>query len=437
MSEPGRPISDHDHDAAACTLARLRTVLGLATLAMLALSWPLWITTDAFPRVPFAPGIPDLSTPVSWGLYTLLMLAVAAAAAGLAWRTALSVGLSALVFLILQDQHRFQPWAYQFLIGGLLLVSLSPERALRYARWWLAALYFHSGLSKLDVSFCREMGRLFLTTAVRPFGLDPATWPPAWQDAAILAMPAAEIAIAVALVLPRTRRIGLGGAWALHTALLGILGPWGLRHSTIVLVWNVAMMIEAAILCWPESTGREAATTGEPARRAPVVGVLTIPLFWLGVLAPLGERSGFLDAWPAHALYASHVERTGVFFHEQDSDQWPPDLRRYLGAENATPWRRFDLTGWSREVRGVPVYPQGRACNGLAEFLAARYRSRLLIQVIQWGRADRWTGQRTWVECVGLEAIRRQGNRYWLNAHPAGGFAHAPAASDARPVPVP
>ncbi len=59
------------------------------------------------------------------------------------------------------------------------------------------------------------------------------------------------------------------------------------------------------------------------------------------------------------------------------------------------PWLRLDLTGWRREARGVPVYPQGRACNGLAEGIVARYGGRLLIRVVQRGRTDRWTGRRT------------------------------------------
>jgi hypothetical protein len=137
------------------------------------------------------------------------------------------------------------------------------------------------------------------------------------------------------------------------------------------------------------------------------------------VVLPLGERRGHCDAWPGHALYASHVERTEVFLHEDDVETYPLELRRHLGAAATGPWRRLDLTGWSRAARGVPVYPQARACNGLAEALAARYGDRLLIRVVQWGRADRWTGERTRVDLLGLEAIRRQGDRYRLNAHPA------------------
>ena len=81
-------------------------------------------------------------------------------------------------------------------------------------------------------------------------------------------------------------------------------------------------------------------------------------------------------------------------------------------------------------MRGVPVYPQARACNGLAEALAARYGDPRLIRVVQWGRADRWTGRRTQVALLGLEEIRRQGDRYRLNAHPAAATGRRGRAED-------
>jgi hypothetical protein len=58
----------------------------------------------------------------------------------------------------------------------------------------------------------------------------------------------------------------------------------------------------------------------------------------------------------------------------------------------------------------------------LAEGLAACYGDRLLIRVVHRGRADRWTGHRTQVALLGLDDIRRQGDRYRLNAHPSQGF---------------
>lgn len=417
--------------AADARLARLRVALAAATLLMLGLSWPLWIETGDFPRVPFAARLPEVPAAAAWPVFLALLGTVAASAhpQGRIWRSGLAVSFVLLAGLVLEDQHRFQPWVYQYLMLALIVATLPPATVLRYARWWFAALYLHSGLSKLDVSFCRETGAVFLATALRPLGLAPHDWPPGWRTAAVLAMPAWEIAVAAALLAPRTRRFGLGGALVLHGALLGILGPWGLGHSTIVLVWNMAMMIEAALLFGP----RDIASEPVPVP-VPLLGRLAQALFWAAVILPLGERWGVFDAWPAHALYASHVERTEVYVHEDGLDALPSAIRRQVGSGDFGPWRRLDLTGWSRAVRGVPVYPQGRACNGLAEALAARYGGRLPVRVVHWGRADRWTGQRTREECLGLAAIRRQGNRYRLNAHPSTRFAAAQGPPGGEPA---
>lgn len=422
--EPGAP------DPIGRAVARLRAALGLATILMLVLSKTLWVTTDAFPRVPFLKGIPEVPAEASWGVFGLLLVTIAAAAVGLAWRASLGVSLAILGVLVLGDQHRFQPWVYQYAMTALLLATLPNDKALGFVRWWYASLYLHSGLSKLDLSFVEEMGPLFLNTIARLVGLSPSAWPQAWRTAAIVAMPAWEIVVAALLVIPATRRAGVVGAIVLHATLLAVLGPFGLRHSGIVLVWNAAMIVEVVFAFGPRlNSGLLPSAAGVRFGR----GVRW--LFWAGVLLPFGERSGWLDAWPSHALYASHVERTEVYVLDDESEEWPEEVRRHLGNAGGTPWRRLDLTGWSREVRGVPVYPQGRACNGLAEALAARYGGRRPIRVIQWGRADRWTGRRDRIEVIGLDAIRGQGGRYRLNARPDGGFSRRPERTD-EPAPV-
>jgi hypothetical protein len=56
-----------------------------------------------------------------------------------------------------------------------------------------------------------------------------------------------------------------------------------------------------------------------------------------------------------------------------------------------------------------------------------------LIRVISRSRADRWTGRRSEVECLGLGAVREQGDRYWLNAHPEGPFLRPSGTSEPTP----
>ena len=83
-----------------------------------------------------------------------------------------------------------------------------------------------------------------------------------------------------------------------------------------------------------------------------------------------------------------------MLVHESDAGAIPGGgPRRISRPVGDGPWRRLDLKGWSRAVRGTPVYPQNRACLGLAEGLAARYGGRSVpVRVVAFGPADRWTG---------------------------------------------
>jgi hypothetical protein len=394
------------------TATRFRVVIGTATMLMLALSWPLWVGAGDFPRIPFVEGLRDWPGGLSWGAFGLVLGTMALATAGIATRPAFGGVILTLLVLILHDQHRSQPWVYQFLMAALAWATVPASRALGLTRLFIVALYFHSGLSKLDVSFVRELGRVFLESAARPFGLEPTGWPEWVRTAAILAMPAWEIVVAVGLCIRKTRRLALVGAIALHAALLGVLGPWGLGHSTIVLVWNAALIVEDLILFGPELV----ATAPEPPRR---LEPWTRAAFLLAAVLPFGERAGLFDSWPSFALYASHVERTEVLFHIDDLAEVPESIRRHVRPGGERGGQRLDLTAWSRAERGVPVYPQGRANNGVAEALAVQYRGAFGVQVVQWGRADWLSGARSRDEALGPEAISRLGRRYRLNAHPA------------------
>src|SRR5262249_17265587 len=150
------------------------------------------------------------------------------------------------------------------------------------------------------------------------------------------------------------------------------------RHSAIVLVWNGVTAVQVWVAFGP---GVGSDSTALRPERGTIAGWLVRGVVFAGIVLPLGERAGYWDAWPAHALYASHVERTDVFLHEDGLEAYPPEVRRHAHSSGAGPWRRLDLTAWSRAVRGVPVYPSGRACNGLAEALAARYGDRGLVRV--------------------------------------------------------
>jgi hypothetical protein len=389
--------------------ASYRAILCGSTLLMVGLSWPLWVNDPDFPKVPFIRGLVDPPHWASWLVLGGILATLGMAAVGLRWRLMLGINLVLLAFAILQDQNRLQPWAYQYAMVGLSMACMSRVRALRMARWYIVGLYFYSGLSKLDVSFCRELGPTFLSAALGPFGLIPEAWPESTHTLTCLTMPAFEIVVAWLLLLRLTQRIGLVGAVILHAALIWILGPWNLGHSTIVLVWNACLIIEDGVLFHgtsiPTAAGEE-----------PMLGLVAGPIFLVAMILPVGERLGLCDAWPGHALYASHAERSDVFVHEDDLDRYPPAIRRRLDQGGVTPWRRLDLTSWSRDIRGTPLYPSGRVGNAVAEFLEERFAGQQPVRLIQWRRARAWDGARERDESLGLRAIVKRADQFWLNA---------------------
>jgi hypothetical protein len=323
------------------------------------------------------------------------------------------VALAMSAWMVLEDQVRLQPWMYQFLLMGFALAACREDQAIGLCRLFVVAMYFHSGLSKLDSAFVTDMGYWFLFVASRWFGQDSQKWPDFWRNAAILAMPCWEIAVAVGLVV-RLRRIAVIGAVVQHLALMAILGPWGLNHGAIVLTWNATLAIEVPLLF---SKGRH--EPEEPSPRRPLASLAKYGMLAVAIL-PLGEPLGFWDAWPSFALYASHVERVTIEIIPEERDRLPEPIRRYdqvLIA--ATTFEQIDLGRWSLGERRAPVYPSARALSGVAEAVASRYGDRLIKMVSVSPRADRLTGARRPVLLHDRSAIRRHGDTYWLNAHPA------------------
>jgi len=401
------------------TLSRFRLTISAATLVMLASSWPLWIDSGEIPRVPFVTAIPSLGAEGSTLVLVMLKLSIATAAVWGLFRRNDGIGVRLLegaavvlgTALVLGDQHRFQPWFYQFLMAFVFLSAGSAKEGIRWNRAFIIGIYVHSGLSKLDFSFTHETGLVFLQALCRPIGLHPESWANPTRAAAILAMPAGEILVGLGLIFRKTRRIALLGTIAQHLALVAILGPWGLNHSLNVLLWNLALIVENVLLF-----SRELDDPREAENRRTLAPLARLALA-VALVMPLTERLGFWDAWPSFALYAGHVERVEVFVQEDELPRLPSSLRACLAPEGA--WRQVDLTAWSRAIRGTPVNPQARACLGIAEGLALWNGRPRLVLVRWWSRADPRNGRRESIEALGAEQIHKLGDRYHLNAHPA------------------
>ncbi len=420
-----RVLTTVENRGPCAALARCRLLLWLLLLAsalLLSVTFRLWTPQTLFPRVPL---IRILVGAPAWGEWSLL--AITAGALGVAavgsyrhtpWQPALCVFALALGGLVLFDQHRAQPWVWQFLLTALVLVRCPQRRAVLALKLLTLGIYFHSAIAKLDFSFCNSLGPLFLQTMFSPFGVATAQWPVATQRLVALLFPLGELATVAALAMPRWNRAGVAATFVMHTVMIAILGPWGLQQRPGVLIWNLFCMVEAVVLFWPEPVSAHPADEPHEVRTSKGAGVQA--LIVVAVFAPFLEPWGLIDVWPAWGLYAAHGERATILLHESARSRLPADVLRQLDGTTASPpWLRLRYDRWSLETVAAPVYPQNRFALGVALAVARQNDlERFQIRIQLDSAANRWTGRRSSRTLTGEQAIADEAGRFWLNAIP-------------------
>lgn len=379
---------------------------------------PLWgIGGGSLPDLPhvgwfrLAGGLSQLAV-FNGGLLAVVLVGLVAAMSGFHLRLAWAVAGIALAGLIALDQQRLQPWAYQSLAYAGIF-SVLPWRSGR--RWVIAitvSIYAYSALGKFDFQFLHTVGQDFVTVFAHVVGdLDPAV-----ASRLAIAMPTAELTIAILLAIPQSRRWGGWLAIGMHGMLIVLLGPWWLGHSWGVLCWNAVLAMQSGLLFVraPKIT---------PADQTKTPGLLHSCLGWglragllLMLVLPMFERSGYWDHWTSWALYSPHNSRVEIQIHASVAEKLPAELHPYLVSDEFSGrWQTLDIEGWSFDRRGAPVYPQARYQLAIASALADRYGLESAVRVKVKEVADRWSGRRDESFLIGQQEIDRFiRSHYWL-----------------------
>lgn len=403
--------------AVATEQALFARVWGLGLIALMIATAPLWIQSlsgdDGYPRITW---LSLLEHPVFERVIDNALLVVITVAVALQFKAPfrrwswLLIGI-ALTGLILTDQHRLQPWAYQSVVYAVVL-SQMPWREGR--RWVVAvaiSIYFYSALGKLDYQFIHTVGSQMVQALATPIGGLGDTL--ATKLAVVL--PLGELTIAVLLMVPRTRRLGGFLAIAMHTTLFLLLGPISLGHSYGVLTWNALLAAQSWLLFVrrtpPIESQQQSSIKASPA-----------PLLWtaraivtLTLLMPLAERSGYWDHWTSWALYSPHNSRAEIQIHESAMNKLSESMGVYLKEDDdGDRWRDLDIEAWSLKQRLAPVYPQARYQLALALELAEERGLDQAIRVKSKSVSDRRNGMRQETFLIGRREIAKAMSAYWL-----------------------
>ena len=444
MTSDAMPLRNSIRDAECqVTLINLTRLLAIGQLVLIAVTWKLWTPQDVFPQVPLIRVACDWPGWIDWACLVVLVIAsLMLLIRPRQRRIACAAMAGSLATFFTLDQHRLQPWAWQFFLLAILLALADDTIAMRGWMWLTISIYFWSAVSKLDYTFCHEQGPALLGGLKSAMGLRgiPNRWTEMIDVAGSLGVAAGELAVAVLLAWPRTRWFGVWAATIMHVALLAALGPLGLKHSAGVLMWNVFFIVQDWLLFvstrlapppsfakrtrswstrfrnwinWPASLGNRMAIVA-------IIGAAAWP-----VLEPVG----YCDHWLAWAVYSARPGTVDLF---SDLELQNLPIRQEMvvidikGSPGAIPHHplvcyRLDIAQWSLQELGVPAYPQHRFHVGVVRFLAHRYGFR--GELILWNPRSRWNGISASnnigrIDESGADGLTRLSNSFLWNTRP-------------------
>jgi len=423
----------------------LRRVLVLFALLLLAVTWKLWTPHVSYPQVPLLDAFRATPAWLQWGVLggqaiSLLMAIAAPKNDRRMWRFALASFAGLTLFAALVDQHRFQPWAYQMAVIGVVLALCPATRAIVLLRVLTVSIYFFSAVSKIDYVFLHTVGQQLSGALLEFVHIDADAFSPITRLRLALLLPIGELLVACGLCWHRTRFAALIAAIAMHVMLFFAVGPWGLSHKPGVLVWNLFFIAQNLLLftnrfpAWAVS--KEESSDEKPSQPASTtsngLGVrFAHGLVIAVVLLPLLEPWGRFDHWLAWGLYAPKSSRAQTFIHRSARDRLPKALQSHLQEEQPdSPWLRLRIDNWSLNALDVPIYPQDRFQLGVAEAVGRRYGLNRLLRVVLMTPADRFTGKRESTTLEGVQAIVAARKRYWFNTHPGVLYVQNKSTSD-------
>ena len=359
-------------------------------LLLVASSWKLWTPQDIFPQIPF---LASLITTPTWVDWLCLGLSVGGLVICLFAKDGKTVTIALLLFavsttvLILLDQHRLQPWAYQLVLLAIIIATSKKSNAVRRIQIITVSIYIFSGVSKLDYQFVHTVGDQMLSTLVGLFGFTTENWPTPFKTSLVLGFPVTEIFIGIALLIPKARNYAMAGAVAMHFALLLLL--FQDVSGSSVLIWNLFFIFQIIWIFNPKSKSK---STAAPPFSDSIGYLMTIAV----VLFPLTQPLGICDHWPAWQVYAPRCSRAKLESLMEDEELWN------------------NLGDWSNQSLAVPIYPQARFQFAVAVAVQQKFSNTkgLPIQISE--ESNRWNGTRVSKRIAG-DQIKMQTRRYWLN----------------------
>ncbi len=342
-------------------------LIAAALLAHVALSWPLWYAAGGR-TFPLLPVWGEAQVPISSGWDVLqisvFLLTIAAAGVFSSKKYAVPGFVAALLWMVVPDLNRLQPWTYFYLLAlGLVAFSGNDEsRAVRGLQWLLAAVYAWGGLNKITPYFAEDNFPWFCEAFAwtKPLGAYPVVG---------YAVAVAELLLAPGLLWKTSRRIFRWLALGFHACIVLALSPLGLDWNAVVIPWNIAM----AGMVWLLFSGQKD-FTAETRRRGDSfadaiksphrsAAALLLALAWIFPALNIWHRWDEPLSWK---MYSNTQTEAGFFL---ENGAICPQLKLVWDKHAYDEGGKLLFDDWAFDNLHVPAYNRMRTHQHVAEYL--------------------------------------------------------------------
>lgn len=263
-----------------------------------------------------------------------------------------------LLFMFIQDQMRWQPWAYLYFSMLIPFVVKKHDAGfINYLQILLIGLYLWGGLHKFSPDF---INGTFTDILKRLFGIDNQETIASLYYVGYL-IPLIEVSIALALIFPKSRKIGVIGAISMHVFILIYLIK--IDYNYVVYPWNTGMIIFVIALFYKNPSSLKI-WRGFPLR----IRILNLLACIFFLVAPILSSFNLWDHYLSLRLYSGKTNLFYVVIDESELDKIDSEFQHYLWkSKRLESGKLISLNKWSMGELNVPFYPETRVFKQVAK----------------------------------------------------------------------
>jgi hypothetical protein len=341
-------------------LKAVKAAIALAFISGFLLSPNLWLKTNRFfPLIRPVDFIPVIESPYDLiVLFLFIGLIITWLFIEKWWIGCLAV--TVLLIMLLQDEMRWQPWVYLYLLMLLpfLLQSKNNDNhkaTMNCLQWIIAGVYVWSGTHKFNADFLSGT----FAQMIQSSGLDVQLG--RWKMVGY-AIPCLELSMGIGLATTRFRKVAIWLAILMHLGILFYLSPAVANYNSIVYPWNVAMMAFVLLLFF-----RNSDRIYFPIRdgKLNVMRTVMIALVWI---IPILNLLGAWDHYLSFSLYSNKTPYHYIAIEKNDIPKIDKRLENYFAdVPGLQGGQMIDVNKWTLSDLNVPFYPETRTFKKLGE----------------------------------------------------------------------